>query len=260
MTNPRKHGNSPYSLVAIHGGPGAAGDVIGLARQLSGLSGVLEPFQTKSTIEGQIKELHTMIVRHCETPVILIGHSWGAWLSYIFTSRFPELVQKLILVSSGSFEEKYNKSILDIRLGRLSAREKKEVISISQQLNSQDTNISKDSFIRLGRLMTKADSYDLIDEDNDIALMQPKIFHPIWREADKLRESGRLLSYGHSIQCPVVALHGNYDPHPALGVKVPLKSVLKDFHFIELDKCGHYPWKERQAKERFYELLKKELE
>jgi len=67
-------------------------------------------------------------------------------------------------------------------------------------------------------------------------------------EASQLRSGGELLNLGKKIRCPVVAIHGDYDPHPAAGVQEPLSRVLQDFHFILLKNCGHHPWFERQQK------------
>jgi hypothetical protein len=53
--------------------------------------------------------------------------------------------------------------------------------------------------------------------------------------------------------------HGNYDPHPAEGIKIPLSKTLKGFRFIVIKKCGHYPWLERYSKDRFYNVLKQEI-
>jgi hypothetical protein len=64
---------------------------------------------------------------------------------------------------------------------------------------------------------------------------------------------------GHTISCPVVAIHSEYDPHPAAGVEKPLSTLLDEFHFILLTRCGHRHWIERYAKEKFYRLLKNEL-
>jgi pimeloyl-ACP methyl ester carboxylesterase len=75
-----------------------------------------------------------------------------------------------------------------------------------------------------------------------------------------MRSSGELLELGRQISCPVVALHGDYDPHPADGVRGPLASVLSEFRFVLLERCGHMPWIERQARERFFEVLEEELE
>ena len=63
----------------------------------------------------------------------------------------------------------------------------------------------------------------------------------------------------HRFQCPVIALHGDYDPHPMAGVREPLCAKLATFRFIEIEHCGHKPWLERQAKDIFYKILKDEL-
>jgi pimeloyl-ACP methyl ester carboxylesterase len=74
-----------------------------------------------------------------------------------------------------------------------------------------------------------------------------------------LRRSGRLLEMARKISSPVLAIHGDYDPHPAEGVEKPLSAVIRDFRFILLEKCGHKPWIERQARERFLAILEEEL-
>ena len=81
MRSMRKWGHGPYSLAVIHGGPGAPGEVAPVARELSALSGVLEPFQTATTLDGQVQELRSILEEESETPVTLVGFSWGAFLS-----------------------------------------------------------------------------------------------------------------------------------------------------------------------------------
>ena len=61
------------------------------------------------------------------------------------------------------------------------------------------------------------------------------------------------------ITAEAVVVHGDYDPHPANGVAVPLSKYLTDFHFILLPRCGHKPWIERQARDLFYTVLNNEL-
>jgi pimeloyl-ACP methyl ester carboxylesterase len=62
------------------------------------------------------------------------------------------------------------------------------------------------------------------------------------------------------VQCPILAIHGDYDPSPAAGVRDPLARVLKvPFEFVVLENCGHTPWLERQARARLYEILRREL-
>jgi pimeloyl-ACP methyl ester carboxylesterase len=117
--NFRKHGAPPYSVVLLHGGPGAPGGMLQPAKALSVKMGILEPFQTRTSIKGQLAELNEIIAEHCHTPVKLVGHSWGAWLGYLFAVHYPAITEKLIIIGAGSFDAKYNVNIMDIRFSRL---------------------------------------------------------------------------------------------------------------------------------------------
>jgi pimeloyl-ACP methyl ester carboxylesterase len=72
----------------------------GLAQKVVGR----EPFQTADSVAEQAKELRGILEDHARLPVVLIGHSWGAWLSPVVAGRYPGLVRKLVLVASGPFE------------------------------------------------------------------------------------------------------------------------------------------------------------
>ena len=85
----RKYGNAPFDAAVIHGGPGAPGEMAPVAREISSVKGVLEPLQTAASIQGQVKELKTVLETNGNLPVTLIGFSWGAWLSFIFTAQHP---------------------------------------------------------------------------------------------------------------------------------------------------------------------------
>ena len=122
MKTVRKWGHGPYSLAVIHGGPGAPGEMAPVARELSAFTGVLEPFQTEMTLDGQVQELRSVLEEEAQVPVTLVGFSWGAFLSWMTAARYPSLVRKLILVSSPPFEESYAGAITRTRLDRLSLR------------------------------------------------------------------------------------------------------------------------------------------
>ncbi|MCQ1534770.1 alpha/beta hydrolase [Methanosarcina sp. KYL-1] len=268
MKHLRKYGSPPFDIAVIHGGPGAPGEMAPVARELSSIDscvsssyarGVLEPLQTETTLEGQVRELKTVLEEHGILPVTLIGFSWGAMLSYIFTARRPEFVKKLILVGSGPYEEKYAANIMQTRISRLSKAEKEEVFSLMEILDGLSPEKKNASLARFGELISRADSYDPLPHPDEVLECRYDIHKGVWEEASELRSSGKLLEPGTKISCPVVAIHGDYDPHPFEGVREPLSRVLKDFRFILLEKCGHRPWVERQAKERFYDVLKGEI-
>ena len=259
MENMRIYGSAPFTIAVIHGGPGAPGEMAPVARELSSFKGVLEPFQTAATLEGQVQELKVILEKKGNLPVTLIGFSWGAMLSFIFTAQYPSSVKKLILIGSGAYEEKYARNIMSTRLSRLNKGEKAEALSLMENLNDPTIENKNTPMARLGKLISKADSYDPLPHESEILECQYDIYQSVWDQARELRSSGKLLEMGKRIQCPVVAIHGDYDPHPPYGIKDPLSSVLKDFRFILLEKCGHYPWIERGAIDSFYCILKKEV-
>ncbi len=259
MENLRKYGKKPFRAAVIHGGPGAAGEMAPVARELASEGGILEPLQTALSVAGQIEELKTVLQKHGDLPVILIGFSWGAWLSFILAAHYPAFVKKLILIGSGGYEEKYAGSVQETRWQRLSEAERAEAQSLIEIINNPAVKDKSMAFARMGALFSKADAYDPLPCKSEVFSGQAKIFQSVWQDAAELRSSGKLLEFGKRIQCPVVAIHGDYDPHPAEGVQKPLSAILKSFQFILLEKCGHKPWIERQARDKIYILLREEL-
>ena len=259
MENLRKYGKAPFSTVVIHGGPGASGEMAPIAHELAADMGILEPIQTATSLEGQVEELKTVLENEGGLPVTLIGFSWGAWLSFIVAARYPAVIKKLLLVGSGPYEEKYAAKIQETRLSRLSEEERTEFESIFRTLDDPAIENKDTAFARLGALASKADAYDPeIDKSEEIDC-RADVFQSVWPEAAKLRSSGKLLKLANDIKCPVVAIHGDYDPHSAEGVQKPLSAILKSFRFVLLKNCGHKPWIERQARDEFFRILKEEV-
>lgn len=122
------------------------------------------------------------------------------------------------------FEERYAPAVHLTRMSRLGAEERREASSILRLLvgpGNAGAEESKGALRRLGAILSKADSYDpILSESADVDI-QVEAFQAVWREAAELRKSGRLLVLGRRIDCPVVAIHGEYDPHPSDGVRLP---------------------------------------
>ena len=259
MKNFRKYGRAPFRVAVVHGGPGASGEMAPIAKELSLDWSVLEPLQTATSLSKQIKELKATLKNHAELPVTLIGHSWGAWLTCLLAAKHPPLVKKLILVGTSPFEAKYARNIMKTRLDRLDQKGRLKVLAVMEKLDDPDADDKNMLLAELGKLISRTDSYDALPDDNEPLEYEHRIYQRVRPQAAELRRSGRLLRLARKIKCPVVAIHGDYDPHPPDGVKKPLALVLKNFRFILLEKCGHFPWLERQARDRFYEILKREI-
>ncbi len=157
----RKYGSLPFCVALIHGGPGAVGEMEPVARELAAAFGVLEPIQTETTLDGQVEELKATLEEHAKQPIVLVGFSWGAWLSTIVTAEYPYLVKKLILVGSGPYEPQDLSQIGETRTSRLTQAEQEEYNVIIALLNDPAGEGKSEMFARLGQLANKTDRFNL---------------------------------------------------------------------------------------------------
>lgn len=245
----RQYGAPPSRVVVLHGGPGGAGEVEPFARELARRGhAVLEPFQTRRSVDGQVDELSSQIERFCKPPVIVIGWSWGAWLGCLLAAGHSALVHKLVLVGSGPFEARYAAMIRATKDSRLSSDQIAELKTL--RLGEEPDHVAR--FIELGDV---TDTYARDQSPQPVVTFDGAIHAAVWHEAGEMRRNGALLEAVSAIECPVVAIHGDHDPRPSEGVRGPLQDVLPTADFVELERCGHKPWQEIHAKEEFYRLL-----
>jgi pimeloyl-ACP methyl ester carboxylesterase len=265
MQNPRRYGASPYTIAVIHGGPGAPGSVAPVARALADRWGVLEPLQTADSVTGQVAELAQALTNHAAVPATLVGHSWGALLSYLVAAHHPALVRKVVLIGCPPFTAADAAGIEATRLARLTPAERDRAAELQRALADPAVPDRDATLAELGHLFGRTDAYDPIDHEDhagaasDALPVDGDIFTRVWGEASALRASGELLALAERVRCPVAAIHGDYDPHPAAGVAGPLGGALADFHLVLLRRCGHEPWTERHARDAFYRALRHEL-
>lgn len=258
MARYRCYGKVPYQIVVVHGGPGAPGSVAPVCKELSKDYGVIEPFQSVDTVEGQVNELASIIKEVSDKPITLIGHSWGAWLVYLLAASQPDLTNGVILIGSGPYEQKYVQGMNERRNSRFSKEDQKTLNQLENRWSKVDSlQEEKKIFSQFGKIMSKAETLKPIEtSSSDVIDCQPDIFNKVMPEMMKLRQSGELFKKGYEIKCPVFAIHGDYDTHPYEGVKEPLTETINDFNFILLKDCGHYPWNEVLAHEKFYKILR----
>jgi pimeloyl-ACP methyl ester carboxylesterase len=256
----RLYGAPPYRVVLVHGGPGGAGEMAPLARALAPHVSLVEAMQTQLSIAELLDELRAQVAAHAEAPAILVGHSWGAWLCLLTAARHRELVRRLVLISSGVLEDRYAKQLRATQLARLSPADAAEMSALEATLADPAVIDKGALFARYGHLYDKTENFDAEPEPRDRFETDPAIFDRVWPEAAALRASGELLRQAGRVACPVLAIHGDYDPSPAAGVREPLTRVLEvPFEFVLLKDCGHTPWLERRARAELYRILKREL-
>ena len=246
MVNCREYGDFPYKAIVVHGGPGAPGSCASLCKGLSDKFGILEHLQEGYSIDELAEELYSLVSRYSLEKVVLIGHSWGVWLSFMFAAKYPQFVSKLILVGSGLFDANYYPQLLEARSIKVRPEKQKEDI-MTANLYSPDAEYNPDNYCLIK------------NPPNDMIAFNEKQYNALMNEIIPMRESGELLNFASRIKCPVIIIHGKNDPHPVGGIKVPLESRIQNIKTYILEKCGHDPWLEYYAKDRFFEILTEEM-
>jgi pimeloyl-ACP methyl ester carboxylesterase len=260
--NCRLWGSKPYHAVAVHGGPGAPGSASSLAAGLSMVVGTIEPFQTATTVFGQVDELARQIEELTDEKVFAFGHSWGAWLVYLLAYRHPGLVRKAVLIGPGAFDARYLKEMTRRRLSRLSPVEAQEYWQIVRDFEGAAAHELDSLLARLGELAGKADAYDVEDipENRDRPVgTNGSQYQSVWAEGAKLRKEGFFIGIADKIDPPVRIIHGLDDPTPIEGVIDPVKDRIRDLKWYGIPQCGHSPWKEKYGKERFWQIIADEM-
>ena len=246
---------SAHHVLLVHGGPGAPGSIFHLAKQLENFCQVSVVHQHHRQIGLLINDLKSQIDALEKGPCILIGHSAGAWLSGVFTSRFPQLVLKLILIGAGPLENQYLEELDHTRKNRMTVEDKLRFEKCLEALRSSDFEKIRPALDTLQELVFITDnkfpdpglvSHSSVDWEAFLDLSSA------W---GRWRSKGDLLKTFQKITCPVISFHGEYDPHPANGVSEPLRNLLHFEQYI-LPDCGHTPWIESRAKEAFLNQLK----
>jgi pimeloyl-ACP methyl ester carboxylesterase len=261
--NYRLHGKAPYKAVAVHGGPGAPGSAYTLAKGLAAISGTIEPFQTAHTVDEQVDELASQIKGITNEQIYVLGHSWGAWIALLLTHRYPTLIIKCFLIGSGVISSNYANEIPKRRLAAFNEIEAEEYRRINEILDRGTSDNLDGLLIRLEKLTEKSDNYcvEAVPQNKEKLLnINESQYISVWKEGAKLRSEGYLEKIASNINRPVRVIHGANDPSPIEGVILPLEGKLADFKWYNLPRCGHYPWKEKHAKDSFWAIIRSEMQ
>jgi pimeloyl-ACP methyl ester carboxylesterase len=252
----RDYGTGPESVVVLHGGPAAAGDLAPLARTLGERWRVLEPFQRASgdrplTVARHVKDLEDLIRERCRgRRPVLAGHSWGAMLALAHGAAHPTTARSLVLIGCGTFSST-TRAVFEARVeARLTSADRASLAHIERNEADADRRLAA-----MGRVMTRVYAHDLDDDTEDVAAVDARAHDETWADMVRLQDDGVYPAAFAAIDVPVLMLHGEADPHPGRSIYEELRACLPQLEYRELPKCGHSPWRERQARRAFFDAL-----
>ena len=253
----REYGTGKDSVIALHGGPGAAGDIAPLARALGKHWHVFEPFQRRSggrplAVATHVRDLDDVIRARCGgTRPVLVGHSWGAMLALAYAADYPTTPAALVLIGCGTFSLPA-RAEFEARLeARLTPADRATIAHITQTEADPDRRLAA-----LGRVMTRVYGHDVERVADEVAMADAVAHEETWADMVRLQRDGIYPAAFAAIGVPVLMLHGDADPHPGRLTREDLRMYIPHLEYRELANCGHSPWLERQARDAFLETLK----
>lgn len=218
----------------------------------TGKSMVSELDSSTFTMQNYVSDLEALRIELGLKAMNIIGHSWGGMLGMEYTARYPEHVNKLILVGPGGPTDKLTKYCWNNMTMRLHPEDIEEINTLDSLKKSTLKGGWPGYFYdRTRALESKSNiNFEMITRYASLSQYTvPNYFLLQDERVDLLRNYHNIV---HIIQ-------GRQDPMGESTV-FEIKEIMPQaqIHFIE--KCGHFPWleNEKQIKE-FYQLLRNAL-
>ena len=250
----RKHGTAGPWVVVVHGGPGAPGHMAPVARGLEDSFRIVEPFQRGSggdplTVARHVADLHE-VVAPLGRPAI-VGSSWGAMFALAYAAAHPATAGPLVLVGCGTFDlaaRAQFRATIDERMDdALRAR----IAALERENPDPDRRLRA-----FADLLSPVYEYDPLPGNLGFEGCDARAHDETWNDMLRLQADGTYPAAFAAIESPVLMLHGAFDPHPGRMIRASLEPHVRRLEYVEWERCGHYPWIERHAREAFFTTVR----
>ena len=254
----RTHGSSGPTVIVLHGGPGAVGDAAPMARALADSFRVIEPWQRGSgaeslTVAGHVEDLHELIQARCaDSPLAIVGHSWGAMLALAYAAAHPDGAEPLVLVGCGTFDRESRAEMTKAIDERTDDKLRHRLEHLAEEYPDPGVQMIRRYELseRLYSYAPRTSGHPRLAEAFDL-----RAYTETWNDMIRLQKEGVYPAAFTAIKSPAIMLHGAYDPHPGRMIHASLTPYLPQLEYHQWDRCGHTPWLEKYARDDVFATL-----
>lgn len=258
-------------IIVLHGGPGLGHDY--MLKQYAQLAenykliffdqrgcGLSDEFKNneKVTVDDMVEDIEGVRKEFNAGKIYLAGSSWGAILAIKYTIKYPDNVKRLLLMEPAPGSTEYLPAFLKSMRERLNDSDKAEVKKLESDPNVlTDAEIYKKALkIRYKAYYYDVDKYDPKSLDYMDSLRVKKdiessnMFNPYLGNFNLYEDMKK-------IKCPLLIIHGDYDPIPTESVE-KMKEYAKQAELHIIKNCGHFVFIEKEKE--YFDLIKEFLQ
>lgn len=250
------YGQDGHSVIVLHGGPAAYGGSDAVAKELSKKFRVYAPWQRRSgciklTVDIHVEDLRSLIETTIpDKKAAIVGESWGAMLALAFSSKYPTMCKCIALVGCGTYTEEARQELARTRQERIRSH-----LSKNPEFN---TDLQLGFLEQILKWHDMTDTFSRLENTGEMSPegeFDRQAFDETWGDMLRCQKENIYPDSFDNITCPVIMLHGEYDPHPGKMTAEHLKSYIPQLEYKQFSKCGHAPDIEKYARKEFYEFL-----
>ncbi len=263
------------AILFIHGGPGMSHDyflphILPLAKHYrvilydqrgTGKSDVITVDSNSMTVNQFVLDLEAIRKHFKLKKMNVVGHSWGGFLAASYGIKFSKHLNSLVFMDSSPLSSHLRDVMLEINKNSMTSEDK---LYIRKILNSQNYKNGELSAIeKLWWATFKPSFYDpkkvykLEFNFNSNYFFSQILLTNMYKEMQAFDLYPRL----KKIKCPILVLHGKFDPMP-IEASEAIRDHNKKGKIILLEKAGHFPFVEEPQQtfdimRDFYDSLSK---
>lgn len=253
-------------VIVIHGGPGLGHDY--LLKYYSQLAdhyqlifydqrgnGLSDEFNKddKVTVDDFVEDLEGIRIEFGLKKINLIGTSWGALVAINYTVKYAQNVNKLLLLEPAPGSSEYLPAFLRKVKERLTEADAAELKALE---NDPKTMNDTERIKRILLIRFKSYYYDLKNYDpHELNYMDGV---RVRKDLASGNMFGAYLSnydlyeQMKNIICPLLVIHGEYDPVPTESIE-KMKDYAKHAELHIIKNCGHFVFIEKG--EEYFDLV-----
>ena len=246
-------GEGHSDVVFLHGGSGDSASlswrptlkllpsgIRAFAPDLTGYGKTGKP-EIKYTVAHYVRFLHRFVQTLGLRQFTLVGLSLGGHVSLTYTLQFPDMIDRLVLVSSAGLGTRLQWRILSSMIVRLPGH-----TTLRKILGSSPTTVK----LSLRNIVHNREAItdELVEEIVESAALEGS--GVAWRSylANELSWSGfrnSCLPYLAEIRVPTLIVHGSQDPLIPSKWAEQAHLGIPDSRLCLLSQCGHWPQREK---------------